>query len=71
MADEQHNIDAELARKPRPTLVIGLVALLCLFLTFLNLYLGLQSGGVAPEVALFGILAVVFGAFWWSARRKT
>jgi drug/metabolite transporter (DMT)-like permease len=71
MTEEQHDIEAGLARKARPTLVIGLVALLCLFLTFLNLYLGLQSGGVAPEVALFGILTVVFGAFWWSARRKT
>ncbi|HEX9989152.1 MAG TPA: hypothetical protein VGE45_11830 [Chloroflexia bacterium] len=71
MAEQRDDIEAGLARKPRPTLVIGLVALLCLFLTFLNLYLGLQSGGVAPEVALFGILAVVFGSFWWSARRKT
>jgi len=38
-------------------------------LAFLNLYLGLQSGGMPPEFIMFGVLALVFAAVWWVARK--
>jgi hypothetical protein len=49
--------------------VAGIVALVCLAATLFQLAIGLIEGGLPPEVVLFGVLALIFAAVWWTLRR--
>lgn len=58
-----------LINKQNPGPIAGFAAIVCVLLAFLNLYLGLQSGGMPPEFIMFSVLALVFAAVWWVARK--
>lgn len=60
----------EKARANSPGLASGLAAISCVGIALFWLFVGLLSGGVPPETALFGVLALIFASLWWATRRR-
>lgn len=58
------------ARANSSGLASGLAAVSCVGIALFWLFVGLSSGGVPPETALFGVLALIFAAHWWATRRR-
>ncbi len=44
-------------------------AVFCIAMAFVQLYLGLQTGGVPPEFALYLVLGLIFAAMWYAFRK--
>jgi|GEM_PF-4977536 len=60
---------APFVNRQNPGPIAGLAAIFCTLAALYQLYLGLQGGGIPPEFALFGVLALIFAALWWASRR--
>jgi len=55
--------------KDRPGWAAMLAAVFCIAMAFVQLYLGLQTGGVPPEFVLYLVLGLIFAAMWYGFRK--
>ncbi len=55
--------------KDRPGWTAMLAAVFCIAMALVQLYLGLQTGGVPPEFALYLALGLIFAAMWYAFRK--
>jgi hypothetical protein len=58
-----------LINKDRPGGAALLAAVFCIVMALVQLYLGLQTGGVPPEFGLYLVLGLIFAAMWYAFRK--